>query len=105
MGYKRKFLKEKKIDAIIDIMSANRSVPSIGTIMSALSVSRTTAYALINEIVATRKTEGIPHENDNLQMLNVSRSEKTFKKTPSDSNLSSQSNEAQSKADDSSRKI
>lgn len=99
-NYVKTNAKLHRIGAIIEFIETNGFLPSIGTIMRILHISRTTAYALTNEVVAKGNAKGVPYENGYLQMRTVLGNEKTNQKTDASPDLSGSCRETQSKADD-----
>lgn len=84
-NYVKKFTKEKRLAEIKlfvdDFISRENAFPSYNTIGTAFGISRTTTYALMNELFATNKVtaSGVRNEDDYLPLPTVYIDEKIRK--------------------------
>jgi hypothetical protein len=58
--------RERKIGAIIEIMNQNHCLPSPNTVVRELGIARSTAYALLNEVIGRGLAIGVPYESNDL---------------------------------------
>ena len=76
--YNRKNPKHHRLERIErwmqQFIEKHRVIPSIHTISKEFDISKSTAYALWNELRETKRilTEGLPYENTNLPLQSVS---------------------------------
>lgn len=103
MAYVRKNPKEKRLSEIADFVLRNGMIPSYNTMTKQFGISRSTAYALLNELLARKviDTRRLEYENSNLPLRTVSLGEKTHDKKESCANLSGEGGKIEGSENDS----